>query len=76
MVGTDKKRGWVRKSDRGSDLKGAEYGRFNRNPPYIGFPAAADLISMPLGRAATLAAVDIRLMMLGSYPLGWVYSTS
>jgi hypothetical protein len=47
MVGTDERRGSVGKSYRGSDLKGAGYGRFNRNPPYMVFPAAADLKSVP-----------------------------
>jgi hypothetical protein len=57
MVGTDKGRGWVGKSDLGTDLKGAGYGRFNRNPPHMVFPAAADLKSALPYRAAPLAAV-------------------
>jgi hypothetical protein len=47
----------VGKSDRGSDLKGAGYGRFNRNPPYMVFPAAAELESAPPNRVVPLAAV-------------------
>jgi hypothetical protein len=56
MVGTDEGRGWVGKSNRGSDLKGAGYGLFNRNTPYMIFPAAADLKLAPPYRAAPLAA--------------------
>jgi hypothetical protein len=56
MVGADERRGWVRKADRGSDLKGAGYGRFNRNPPYAVFPEAFDLKPAPRDRAAHLAA--------------------
>jgi hypothetical protein len=33
MVGTDERRDWVEKQDRGSDLKGARYGCFNQAPP-------------------------------------------
>jgi hypothetical protein len=33
----------VGKSDRGSDLDGAGYERSNQNPPFVVFPAAADL---------------------------------
>jgi hypothetical protein len=56
MVGTAEGRGWVGKSDRGSDIKGPGCGRFNRNPPYMTFPAAADLESASLNYAAPLAA--------------------
>jgi hypothetical protein len=34
IMGTDERRGWVGKFDRGSDLKGAGYKRFRHNPPY------------------------------------------
>jgi hypothetical protein len=42
MVGTDEGRDWGGGSDRDADLKGVGYGRFKRNPPYMGFPALAD----------------------------------
>jgi hypothetical protein len=66
MVGTDEGRGWARKLDRGFDLKGAEYGDFNRNPPYMVFPAAADLKSALPYRAAPLAAVVLLAVGVGS----------
>jgi hypothetical protein len=56
MVGTDEGRGWVGKSDRGSDLKDAGYGSFKQNPPYTLIRSATDLILAPPYRAAPLAA--------------------
>jgi hypothetical protein len=46
----------VEKSNRGSDLKDDGYKRFNRNAPYMVFPAAADLISASPHRAAPFTA--------------------
>jgi hypothetical protein len=57
MVGTDERVGWVEKSYRGPDLKGAGYGRFSPNPPYMVLPAAADLKSTPSNLAALLTVV-------------------
>ena len=76
MVGTDEGRGWVGKTYRGFDFKNAGYGSFNRNPPYMGFPAATNLISAPLDRAAPFAALVLLVVDFELHPLGWVCSTS
>jgi hypothetical protein len=76
MVGTDERRGWVGKSDRGSDLKGAGYGRFNRNPPYIFLPAAANAKSATPYRAAPFAAAVLLAFGVELQPLRWVCLTS
>jgi hypothetical protein len=76
MVGTDEGKGWVGKSDRGSDLKNAGYGNFNQNPTYMVFSAAADLIPTPPDRAAPLAAAVFLVANVELHPLGWVCSTS
>jgi hypothetical protein len=58
-MGTDEGRGWVGKSGRGSDLKDAGYGSFNRNPPQIAISysgGSQSYISAPQDRAAPLAA--------------------
>jgi hypothetical protein len=59
MVAADERRGWVGKSNLGFYLEGAGYGRFNRNPPYMVFLAAADITSSPPDRAAPLAAAGL-----------------
>jgi hypothetical protein len=56
MADADEERGWVGKSDRGSDLKNVGYGSFNRTPPHMVFPATAVLISAPPDLAAPRAA--------------------
>jgi hypothetical protein len=43
MVGTDEGRGCVETWVRDLDLRDAGYGRYNRNPMYMFFPAATDL---------------------------------
>jgi hypothetical protein len=73
MVGTDERRGWVGKSDRGSDLKGAGYGSFSQNLPYMFFPAATDQPLAPLDRApppAVAILLATSLHMSSSTP--WV----
>jgi hypothetical protein len=72
MVGTDERRGWVGKSNWGSDLKGAGYGCFNRNPPYMFILAGADIKSAPPDHVAPLAAIvlladDVELRPLDGY---------
>jgi hypothetical protein len=62
----------VGKLDRACDLKGAGYGRLNRNPPYIIFPAAAELKSAPPDRAAHLAAAVLLAIGVELHPHGWV----
>jgi hypothetical protein len=78
MVGTDKRRrGKVGKFDRGSDIKCAGYGRINRNPPYMVFPAVADLKLAPRDRSTPLPAPI--LLTDGDElhpPTRWVYLTS
>jgi hypothetical protein len=76
MVGTNKGRGWVGESDRGSDLKDAGYRSFNQNPSYLVFPAAADLILTPPYRAAPLAAAVLLVSGVELHPLGRACSTS
>jgi hypothetical protein len=68
IVGTDERRGWVEKLDRGTDLNGAGYGRFIRNPPHKGFLAAADLKSAPLDHVAPLAAAVILAAFVELHP--------
>jgi hypothetical protein len=70
MGATDEGRGWVGKSDRGSDLKDAGYGSFDRNPPNMFIPAAADLVSTPRYRAAPLAAAVLLAVGVELHPLG------
>jgi hypothetical protein len=70
MVGTDEIWGWVGKSDLGSDLEGAGYGRrYNRTPPCEGFPAAADIKWAPLDRAALLPATVLLGVGVELHPL-------
>jgi hypothetical protein len=68
MVGTDERRGWVRKTNRGSNLKGAGYGRFNRSPPYMSIPAAADQESATPDRAAPLASAVLLAIGVELHP--------
>jgi hypothetical protein len=75
MVGTDEGSGWVGNSDRGSDLKGAGYGIFSETLRTWFFPAAADLESALLNRAAPLDAVVLLVAGVELHPHGWVYST-
>jgi hypothetical protein len=76
MMGIDERRGWVGKSDRGSDPEGAGYGRFDQNPPCMGIPTAADLISAPPYRAASLAVAILFADGVELHPPRWVCSTS
>jgi hypothetical protein len=76
MVGTDEERGWVGNSDQDSDLKDAGYGSFNRNPPYMFFPAAADLISAPPYRPAPLVAAVLLVGGVELHPRERVCLTS
>jgi hypothetical protein len=64
----------VGESDRGSDLKCAGYGRFNRNPMYMVFPAAAYLKSRLLDRAAPFAAAVLLAAGVELQPPRWVYT--
>jgi hypothetical protein len=41
MVVTDEGRDWRGEPDLSADLKDAGDGHFHRNPPFMGFPAAA-----------------------------------
>jgi hypothetical protein len=75
MVGTDTRRGWVGKSDRGSNLKGAGYVCFTR-PLYMFFPAAADLKSVPLDRVVPLAAAVLIAASIELNPPRWICFTS
>jgi hypothetical protein len=67
-VGTDKGRCWVGKSDRGYDLKSAGYGRLT--PPYMIFPAAADLLSSAPDRASPLTAAHLPPIGVELHPMG------
>jgi hypothetical protein len=66
----------VGREDRGSDLKGAGYGSFNRNSPYGVFLAADDLVLAPPDIAAPLAAAALLAFSVELRPLGWLCSTS
>jgi hypothetical protein len=69
MVGTDEGRCLVGNSNLGSDLNDTGYGNFNQNPPYMGFPAAADLVLAPLDRATPPAAPLLLANGVEPYPL-------
>jgi hypothetical protein len=68
-VAVDEGRGKVGESDRDSDPKGAGYGRFNRNSPYITFSAAVDLRSALPDRAAPLAGAFLLANGVELHPL-------
>jgi hypothetical protein len=56
-------------------LKDAGYGSSNRKLPYMVIPAAADLTSSPLDRAAPLAKSVLLAGNVEFHPRGWVCST-
>jgi hypothetical protein len=58
----------VGKSDRGSDVKGAGYGRFNDTLCIWFFPAAVDLKSVPLDRAAPFAVAVLLAAFVEVHP--------